>query len=210
MGVPLLPLAAEIRAGGGEALTLTASIEGGIDPYTVTWDLDGDLTCDDHTGVTVPADKLAPSIAEAGTHRVKACVTDSATPAGAVEARFEARTLEGKTTTAGPTGWALGGAGLLAGALIVYGLSQAGVLRTGGSRGAGAAAGAGDRPSIAAEGKDMLELRQRVMVAALKELEIAKKKGEVAETLYTPLKAELKQDTVRVMRELEKRKGETI
>lgn len=201
--VPRTPLNVDIESNGRDPVRLTANAEGGIAPYSYSWDTDGDGECDDESGQTVD---LRPS--EVGTHGVTVCVADAREGVVARET-YEVRVVEGPTVTTGPGAWLLALVGLVVGALLVYGLIAGGIVQ--GRRGGGAAATTtSSGRSLAAESKDMLSMRQRVMVAALKELEIAKKKGEVPEGLYTPLKAELKQDTVRVMRELEKRKSETV
>lgn len=57
--------------------------------------------------------------------------------------------------------------------------------------------------TAAAEGKDMLQARKRVLMAALKDLEMAKMNKQVDDDSYGKLKAELKRQTVTVMRALE-------
>lgn len=200
---PRNPLSVHVEAIETDPVVLRATAEGGIPGdagYSYSWDLDGDGECDDATGETVTLDRE-----RSGTHQATACVAD----ARGAEAQdtYETLTIEGPVVPVGPAAWLLALLGLLIGALLVYGLVSGGIVRAG--RGRPAAAAPGGR-SLLAESKDMLALRQRVMVASLKELEIAKKKGEVPEGVYTPLKAELKQDTVRVMRELEKRKQESV
>jgi len=56
---------------------------------------------------------------------------------------------------------------------------------------------------MAREGKATLEARKRTLMAALKELEVAKMNGEVDTAAYDRLKAEYKKETVSVMRALE-------
>lgn len=57
--------------------------------------------------------------------------------------------------------------------------------------------------TAATEGKDVLEARKRVLMAGLKELEMAKMNKQVDDATYDKLKSELKRQTVTVMRALE-------
>lgn len=201
--VPMAPLGVQVSASGTDSLRLRAQVEGGIPPYTVTWDLDADGVCDDAEGNSATLDA-----GKAGLHTARVCVADSAQPTGNVQFTYQANSVQLPGEATGPGGWLLAAVGLIIGALLVYGLTQGGII--GGAKSGSTSSAGASGPSIGAEPRDMLELRQRVMIASLKELEIAKKKGEVSDGLYTPLKAELKQDTVRVMREIEKRKTETV
>lgn len=196
-GVALDPLTVTIHVDEDDPLTLTANAQGGIPEYTYTWDLSGDGQCDDAEGQSVEVPFEEPSI-----HDITVCVTDSASPPGEAHQRFQARTVFVEGAWDGPNPWLLLVIGLLGGGFLVFALTQGGFMAAPSRR----AASSG--PSFGAESKEMLETRQRVMVAALKELEIAKKKGEVPEAMYTSLKSELKKDTVNVMRELERRKAE--
>lgn len=92
--------------------------------------------------------------------------------------------------------WLLIGIAFVAGAVIAYGLAK--------MRGPA-------RPSRAETmaGRTVadLEARKRVLMASLKELELAHRSGEIPSQAYNPLKAELKGETVKVMTELEKRQA---
>lgn len=55
----------------------------------------------------------------------------------------------------------------------------------------------------ATESKDVLTARKRILMAGLKELELAKMKSEVDDATYDALKAELKREAVTTMRALE-------
>ncbi len=196
--VPLDPLTVDIQVEGENPLTLRANAQGGIGPdYEYTWDLDGDGECDDAEGQSVEV-----PFEEEDVHEIMACVTDQGVPPGEASQRFQARTVFVEGRWDGPNPWLLLVIGLLGGGFLVFALTQGGFVPAGTRR----AAPSGT--SFGAESREMLETRQRVMVAALKELEIAKKKGEVPESMYTSLKSELKKDTVNVMRELERRKTE--
>lgn len=92
--------------------------------------------------------------------------------------------------------WLLIGIAFVAGAVITYGLAKT----RGPTRPSGAETMAG---RTVAE----LEARKRVLMASLKELELAHRSGEIPSEAYNPLKAELKGETVKVMTELEKRQA---
>lgn len=195
---PLEPLMVDIQVSGQDPLELTAVASGGIADYEYTWDLIGDGQCDDAQGRTVEV----PAAMQEGLHRITVCVIDSSVPPREATTTFQARTTFEEGAWEGPSPWLLLVIGILGGGFLVFALTQGGFVPAGKTRAAPAKA------SLGAESREMLETRQRVMIAALKELEIAKKKGEVPESQYTSLKSELKKDTVAVMRELERRKSE--
>lgn len=193
-----------VRASGEDTRTLTASADGGVPPYTYAWDTDGDGTFEtDGQTVTVEEDGVQ-------TYEVR--VTDSqSTPVAATTTyTIDTRTVDGGGLPVdapdGATNWIIVILAALFGALIMYGLAAGGLMGAPRARKTAPSSGR----SISAESRDMLELRKRTQVAALKELELAKKKGDVPEGLYLPLKEELKGDTVRVMREIERREKESV
>jgi hypothetical protein len=192
---PLDPLQVEVQSQGQDPVRLQAVVTGGFEPYEVSWDLDGDGECDDAEGQTAEL-----SMEDAGVRHVRACVVDSMGNTASRSFTAQAVLVEGAWD--GPSPWLLLVIGLLGGGFLIFALTQGGFL------GGGTRRAAPTTSSFGAESKEMLEMRQRVMIAALKELEIAKKKGEVPEAQYTSLKSELKKDTVSVMRELERRRAE--
>lgn len=197
-----VPLEASLDATGDEEITLSVDVRGGIAPYTIRWFHAGDeiASAEGQEQITVGAD-------EAGRYRVE--VTDSAAPPTTESAGFAVVRAEGAAVPAPGAAdgniWLYALVGVVLGALLVYGLVAGGVVGPKPKE-----TRPSDRSSISAESREMLEARKRTNMAALKELEIAKKKGEVAEGHYLPLKEELKSQTVRVMRELEKREKETV
>lgn len=92
--------------------------------------------------------------------------------------------------------WLLVGIAFVAGAVIAYGLAKTrGPART--SR----------AETMVGRTVAELEARKRVLMASLKELELAHRSGEIPSDAYNPLKAELKGETVKVMSELERRQA---
>lgn len=193
-----------VRASGDDTRTLTASADGGVPPYSYAWDTDGDGTYETE-GQTV-------TVEEDGVQTYGVRATDSQATPVATTATYtiDTRTVDtgGVPVDApeGVTNWVIVILAALFGALVMYGLVAGGLMGAPRARKTAPSSGR----SITVESRDMLELRKRTQVAALKELELAKKKGDVPEGLYLPLKEELKSDTVRVMREIERREKESV
>lgn len=109
------------------------------------------------------------------------------------------------TATPGPTAtpafsWTSLVLGLLAGILLWAFLVQRGMVQRRSRKQVVATAA---HTAAAAEGTEMLQARRRTLMAALKDLEKAKMNKEVPVDVYDRLKAELKKDTVTVMRAIE-------
>ncbi len=204
------PLRADVTASGRDSITLRATTTGAVGDVSYKWFLDNKELAGE-TGATLAVD---PELTGAHTYRV--VVTDSAAPPRTTQATYgwtktvietEAPVGNGGDAATGGISPAVAAAiGALVGGAILYGLVVGGLV--------GGKKAVDTRPSgassIAAESKEMLAVRKRTQMAALKELELAKKKGEITEGQYLPLKEELKAQTVKVMRELEKRETETV
>lgn len=63
------------------------------------------------------------------------------------------------------------------------------------------------RDALAEAPREQLEARKRVLMAALKELEVAHRGGEISGAVHAPLKAEFVEEAARVARELERREA---
>lgn len=90
--------------------------------------------------------------------------------------------------------------GLALGIVLWYVLVQQGIVQ---KRGRKQVAAVPAHTVAASEGKATLEARKRVLMAALKDLEVAKMNREVENDSYDIVKAELKKQAVTVMRALE-------
>jgi hypothetical protein len=112
-------------------------------------------------------------------------------------------TANGATSAANPmTGWLVAAAlGLVVGIVLWALLVSRGVVQAKGRR--QVAGTAAHVEAAAADPPAVLEGRKRALLAALKEIEVAKMNGEMPNEVYDVVKADLKRQAVTVMRALE-------
>lgn len=105
-----------------------------------------------------------------------------------------------ESPAAGGFGWQGILVGVVAGIIIWYLLVRQGIVQ---KRQRKQVAGTAAHKQITAEGKTTLEWRRRALLAALKELEVARVDQTIDLNAYDALKADFKRQTVTVMRALE-------
>lgn len=93
------------------------------------------------------------------------------------------------------------GVGALSGAFLIGALVKAGILRIAPPR----TRAQPGRAALGEVARETLEARRRILMAALKELDMANRAGEISTGVHSPLKAEFMEEAVRVTRELERR-----